>query len=91
MNPTNPRLLTVHEPEETSVWSLWIEAGSDPLLIPRILQKLAVPEIELLGLNLSRGEKVSFVRIHVRSRGALVRLAVAKLRKLVMVHEARLA
>jgi hypothetical protein len=89
-NP-RPRHPTVHEPEDVTFWSVCIEAGPDPLLVPRVLQKLAVPEIELLGLNFSQGEIVSYLRVHVRCRGALVRLAVAKLRKLVMVREARLS
>lgn len=85
-----PRPPTVHEPEEIAVWSIAIEAGPDPLLVPRVLQKLAVPEIELLGLTFSAGKMVSYLRIHVRCRGALARLAVVKLQKLVMVHEVRL-
>ena len=80
---------TVHEAEEVAVWSIGIEAGSDPLLVPRILQKLAVPDIELLGLNFSSGNTVSYARVHVRCRGALVRLVAKKLRQLVMVREAR--
>jgi len=81
---------TVHEPEAVAIWSIGIEAGPDPLLVPRVLQKLAVPDIELLGLNSPAGKWYLMRGCMCACRGALARLAVAKLRKLVMVREARL-
>lgn len=91
MSTNSPRLVTVHHPAERTDWSIAVVAGQDPALVQRVLQKLAVPEIELLGLTFARGGVNASIQLEIRCTAARAELAVSKLGKLWPVNEIVLA
>lgn len=79
---------TVHEPAERRVFMISIEARREPMLLARILTKLAVPDIELLKMQyaVAPDNELARCELLVRTTPARTDLTVAKLRKLVPVQ-----
>lgn len=74
-------------------WRLEITAASEPLLLARVLQKLAVPEIELRAVDYEAGAASGEARaiLHFRAVVARARLAAARMEKLLSVRTVRLS
>lgn len=78
---------TVHESDLIGSWQINLEADPDDLLVlPRILQKLAVPSIELTGVNYERGATVAHITVRLRCPRAWLQLVRHKLSKLPSVR-----
>ena len=75
--------LTVLEPAALAVWHVKVVARAHPLLLPRILQKLAVPDIELWEVRYRAGAPCGLC---IRTTAARVRLTSAKLQTLMGVE-----
>src|SRR5882672_3672243 len=90
---THIRVATVHEPEAATVHTITITAENEPLLLARILQKFAVPDIELLTVKFTAGEPNAEATAEVRFRTAPARalLTAAKLRKLIFARRVDIA
>ncbi len=71
-------------------WRLQIAAAPDPLLLPRVLQKLAVPEIALHTVHYAAATPAGGSRIDLTfaARPERARLATVRLQKLIGLHEA---
>lgn len=62
-------------------------AATEPLLLSRVLQKLAVPEIGLLAVRFETGAgSDSSLELEFTARPERARLVAARLRKIVGVH-----
>lgn len=81
---------TVHEPAAPALWLLRIEGAKNSLLLQRTLQRIAVPEVELLAARYAAGTGHTAIALTVRCTAARAQLSAAKLRKLVGVHAAEL-
>lgn len=83
---------TVHVPESPAVQTIVLAADPEPLLLPRVLQKFAVPNIELLAVTYDAhwAHLPATIEIRFRTSPARARLTAAKLRKLVLVREVTL-
>jgi len=80
-----------NDPEAETViatWRLEITAAPEPLLLARVLQKLAVPEIELLAVDYAAGTAAgeACTTLHIRAAAARARLATVRIEKLVSVR-----
>jgi len=80
----------VHLPSSTARWLLTVLAhGHDPLLVARVLQKVAVPEIELEAVGYARERaRLAITLVCTAARAELTR---QKLERLADVRQASLA
>jgi len=87
-----PPPATVHGATAPVHWTIQIDATSEQLLLARILQKLAVPEIELHTVHFVAGRAGSPARVAVGiwAAPAWAELVARRLRKLVHVHRVEL-
>lgn len=71
-------------------WQLSVAADPEPLLLPRLLQKLAVPEVALQGVRFDAGGPASPARAELVFAAAAVRatLVTARVRRLMPVRSA---
>jgi acetolactate synthase regulatory subunit len=90
MSPaTQPsRSPTVHEPADAAVHQLTLHCDHDPLLLQRILQKCAVPEIHVRSVRytVESPEAETHIDLHLRCTPARAALTAEKLRKLTRVR-----
>lgn len=78
---------TVHDPDIDRQWSIAVAASNDPLVLPRVLQKLAMPEIGILAVDyqVRETDAVTTTVLQVRATAARARLVANKLRRLAFV------
>src|SRR6478752_4051531 len=76
-------------PESATIHVLAMEGDSEPLLLPRVLQKLAVPEITMLTVQCGTDERSRTTRIEVRFRATTSRaeLTSLKMEKIVSIRK----
>ena len=91
MSPTSTshtRRSTVHEPAAFIVQTIVIKAENELLLLTRILQKFAVPDVELLAVRFDASQAAMPVLVEVcfRTTPARGRLTAGKLRQLITVQ-----
>lgn len=84
---------TVHDAAVSTLWRVAIIGRAEPLLLPRILQKLAVPDIELLEVCYAVESATGRARCElcIHTTAARVELTAAKLRKIVTVERVEIA
>lgn len=79
----SPIPLTVHEADADSIWLVELEAdATDPLILTRVLQKFALPSIELIGVTYRREAATVHISVRVRCAAAWMRLLRKKIAKL---------
>ncbi len=80
---------TVHDSEARVLMRYTIRASSDGLLLPRILQKFAVPDVTLVTVRFDRAaeSRVALTACLPPARG---RLIAERVRKLIAVREVTL-
>lgn len=73
-------------------WRLVVLATNDPLLLPRVLQKLAVPEIELHAAHYDAGVPGggASVELIFATHAARARLAAVRMQKLIGMRDVTL-
>lgn len=73
-------------------WRLEVVAGPEPLLLARLLQKLAVPGIRLSAVRYEAGVAASVARVSLRLQAApgRARLVAARCEKLLSVRSVHL-
>ncbi len=83
---------TVHETETPVVQTIMLTADNEPLLLTRVLQKFAVPDIQLVAVTYDAHWPYlpATIEIRFRTSPARARLTAAKLRKVVVVRTAEL-
>jgi len=76
-----------------SRWRLQVEAAPDPRLLPRVLQKLAVPEIKLHAVHYAASTSAGPARIELTfaARPERARLATVRVQKLIGMRETALS
>ncbi len=88
MTPSSPATQAAGLDPARTNWLLEIIAEPEPLLLARLLQKLAVPELELLGAEyeagLAGGVARAMLRFHAVEPRA--RLTAARIGKLISVR-----
>ncbi len=81
-------LLTVHAAAAPAIHGMTLVADSEPLLLARVLQKFAVPDITILEVRCTADEAshTATVGLRFRTTPARAHLTVLKLKK---VHSVR--
>lgn len=90
--PPSPSCCAGEADAASACWRLEITATPEPLLLARALQKLAVPEIELLAVDYDAGAATGEARASLRFLAAAprARLVTARVRKLWHIRSALL-
>ncbi len=73
--------------DETAAWRLVVTGESEPLLLARVLQKLAVPEIAVTQVRLEVNGPASRAELIFRARAPRAHLAAVRLEKILAVRE----
>jgi hypothetical protein len=79
-------------PESATIHLLALEADSEPLLLPRVLQKFAIPEITMLTVHYEMDEMNRTTNIEVRFRATPSRaqLTSMKMEKIISIRKVAL-
>jgi len=80
-------------PADSPAWHVTVSAENEPLLLARVLQKFAVPEIELQAAHYEADGPGGTARVvlDIRASAARARLAASRLHRLLQVRHVELA
>ena len=87
MQTSAPSPNTVAPEPVAAYWHMQLAAAQEPLLLSRVLQKLAVPEIELLAVRLETGAGADAqLDLEFAASPERARLVASRIRKIVGGH-----
>jgi hypothetical protein len=85
-----PPFKSVHIDDRACDWLITLETIDDPLALARVLEKLAVPAVEIRAVNYIRGAEQGLLTLRVHGSEAWLQLLTRKLAKLVAARNVRL-